>query len=81
MLRAFALLARAYPGARLEIAGDGPRRASLASLAGELGVASRVRFLGAVPHHELPAVYARAELCVLSSRFESQGMVVLEAAA
>lgn len=81
LLRAFALFTRDHPGARLEIAGAGPLLGNLTALAGELGVEARVRFLGAVPHHELPAVYARAELCLLSSRFESQGMVVLEAAA
>ena len=34
------------PGARLEIAGDGPLRAALEDLALSLGVANRVRFHG-----------------------------------
>ncbi|WP_326694484.1 glycosyltransferase [Streptomyces sp. NBC_01766] len=45
----FDLLVRAVaglPGVRLLLAGDGPERASLAALAGQLGVADRVRFLG-----------------------------------
>jgi len=81
LLRAFALVSRRLPDARLSIAGEGPLRAGLEGRAAALGIADRVVFLGAVPHGDLPDLYRQADLFVLSSRFESQAMVVLEAAA
>ncbi len=81
LLRAFKRVSAASPTCRLHIAGEGPLRAELERLAGHLGVADTVRFHGALPHDALPACYRAADLCVLPSRFESQGMVVLEAAA
>jgi glycosyltransferase involved in cell wall biosynthesis len=46
-----------------------------------LGIVSQVQFHGAVSHQQLPEYYRAADLCLLSSRFESQNLVVLEAAA
>lgn len=82
LLRAFARLADAGTGdATLDIAGDGPLRRGLERLAAELGVADRVRFLGAVERAAMPAVYRSADLLVITSRHESQSMVAAEAAA
>ncbi len=81
LLRAFALAGEHLPAAHLHVVGDGPRRGALERLVARLGVRERVTFHGAVPHDHLPAFYRAADLLVMSSRFESQGMVVLEAAA
>ncbi len=80
-LRAMAVVAARYPDVRLHIVGDGPLRDDLRELARRLGIEAHVTFHGAVPHERLPAYYRAARLCVLSSRYESQGMVALEAAA
>jgi glycosyltransferase involved in cell wall biosynthesis len=48
LIRAFAIIAKSYPNARLELAGDGETRESLQQLTRELGIASRVTFLGDV---------------------------------
>jgi glycosyltransferase involved in cell wall biosynthesis len=48
LLRAFASVAREWPAARLELAGDGDQRPVLEGLARELGVIDQVRFLGMV---------------------------------
>jgi glycosyltransferase involved in cell wall biosynthesis len=80
LLRAFARISDDLPGCRLHLVGDGPMRPDLDALADRLGMADRVRFHGAVAHDRLPAYYRAADLCVVSSRFESQGMVFLEAA-
>jgi glycosyltransferase involved in cell wall biosynthesis len=81
LLDAVARLVAAKPSACLHVVGDGPLRAPLVALAGQLGIGSRIDFHGAVRHEALPSFYRAADLCVLASRHESQGMVVLEAAA
>ena len=48
LLRAVALVRRAVPDVRLDIAGTGPSRAELESLAGSLGIGDRVTFRGQV---------------------------------
>lgn len=78
--KAFDVLLKALPnvpGATLWLAGDGPERAALEALAGELGVASRVRFLGW--RTDLAALYGAADICVFPSRHEPFGTVTLEA--
>ena len=51
----------------------------LADAARQLGVASRVRFLGAVSEEQLTALLARTACVVLPSRIEGFGISVLEA--
>lgn len=72
--------ARAH-GADVElvIAGDGPERAALESLAAQRGVPAE--FLGFVDHAELAPVYGAANAFAFPSENETFGMVVLEAAA
>lgn len=53
----------------------------LKHLAGELGVAERVSFLGKREQEQLPAHYAAADVVVVPSYSESFGMVALEAMA
>jgi teichuronic acid biosynthesis glycosyltransferase TuaC len=69
------------PDCMLLIAGEGAERSNLQRLAGELGVAGRVRFLGAVPHDRLQRVYAAADALVLASSREGWPNVLLEAMA
>ncbi|MHC4956751.1 MAG: glycosyltransferase [Planctomycetota bacterium] len=76
LLEAFA---RGPATTRLWIAGDGPLRGEYEALAQRLGVAERVRFLGAVPHAALRAHYAAADLFVLPSRNEGCPNALLEA--
>ncbi len=44
------------PGATLLLIGDGPDKTALVAQAQRLGLAERVRFLGSIPHEELPGV-------------------------
>ncbi|HEY4119533.1 MAG TPA: glycosyltransferase family 4 protein [Byssovorax sp.] len=76
------LLLRALPGlvGDLVVAGDGSGRAEAEALAKELGVAARVRFLGAVAPAAMPALYDAARVVVVPSRWpEPFGMVGVEA--
>jgi glycosyltransferase involved in cell wall biosynthesis len=65
----------------LLIVGEGPERDGLAALARELGVAERVRLVGAQPHAALPRYYSAADISVLASSREGWGNVLLESMA
>jgi glycosyltransferase involved in cell wall biosynthesis len=64
---------------RLVVAGAGPERSALESLAARLGV--RADFRGAVPRDALVDLYVEADIFALLSRHEPWGVVVNEAAA
>lgn len=74
-------LARLDASITLDIIGTGAQEPYLRTLAAELGISQRVRFVGAVPHLETPTYYQQAALNILCSRHEGLGMVTLEAAA
>ncbi len=61
------------------LVGDGPARGEVEALMAPFG--ERVRLIGAVPHAELPAVYAAADLYVWPAINEAYGMAFLEAQA
>ncbi len=60
------------------VVGDGPERGRLERLAGELGVSGRVRFLGARPNAEMPALLSSAEVAVFPSLMEATSVAALE---
>ncbi len=77
--KAFDILLRAMaklPGAYLWLAGDGPLENYLKSLAVELGIAERVRFLGW--RNNTARFFAAADYYVVPSRHEPLGNVTLE---
>lgn len=78
LLRAFAQLAETQP-AQLMVLGEGPLRAEIEGLAGELGIADRVAMPGF--HADPWPFYASADLFVLSSSSEGFGNVLVEAMA
>ncbi len=75
------------PEARLAIVGDGPLRGALERRAAELGLAERVRFLGALPPADVAAWMRRAWLLaapsVTAKDGDAEGLptVIVEAAA
>lgn len=72
---------KSLPEATLFLVGDGPDRARLESVARELGVGHRVRFIGAVPQTDLPRYYSAADALLLASSSEGWPNVLLEAMA
>jgi D-inositol-3-phosphate glycosyltransferase len=58
-----------------------PELERLRARAAELGLADRVRLPGAVPQTDLPCYYRAADTLVVASRYESFGLVALEALA
>jgi glycosyltransferase involved in cell wall biosynthesis len=67
------------PDVRVLIAGSGPLEGSLRALAGELGVADRIRFLGWMG--EVTTVLRQADLIVLPSEGEPFGLAMVEGCA
>ena len=76
LLKAFAKIQN---NPHLIIVGSGIEEENLKKLAKELGVESRVSFLGI--RHDIPDVLATSNCFILSSRYEGLGIVVLEAMA
>lgn len=82
LLRAFGRISKRHRDTRLLMVGSGSLRSRLERLAEELGVSSRVRFLGAVPHREVPFVLAGLSVFVMPSvSQESFGVAAVEASA
>lgn len=71
----------ALPDVHLLIAGQGPDREMLQTLASDLGVADRVELLGALPHEDLPSLYSAADMLVLATSRKGWPNVLLEAMA
>jgi phosphatidylinositol alpha 1,6-mannosyltransferase len=69
-------LARAIPGAKIVIVGDGPYRTALESALGD-----RAHFTGHLHGETLAAAYASADVFAFPSRTETFGLVLLEAMA
>lgn len=72
-------LAKLPTDVRLDVVGDGDERQALETLAGELGIASRVRWHGTKPQAELPTFYQSAAALVVPSADEGLGLVAVEA--
>lgn len=80
---ALAQVRERLPGARLTMIGEDPRgmRAEIERLASELGVGDAVDLRDRAPQADLVELYRSADIHLLPSLHESQGMVALEAAA
>lgn len=77
-VEAFAELRKSVP-ARLIIAGDGPLRGQAEALAGRLGVADDVEFLGNVVFDDVRKLYDSASVLIFPSLRESFGAPIVEA--
>lgn len=62
----------------LLIAGDGEMEQEWKRLAGELGLGERARFLGNVPHAQIPRLIRAADVFVLNSEYEGLSHTLIE---
>ena len=87
VIHALPAIAAREPDVGYLIAGRGPDRPRLEKLAQKLGVADRVRFVGAIPDRDLPALYNLGSVYVGASRrggridVEGFGISLVEASA
>ena len=80
LLRALAIVRDTTPAARLVVAGDGPERHNLESLAGLLDIEDSVDWLGWVEPRDIPDVIDSATMLAVPSRtMEPFGIVAVEA--
>lgn len=77
-LRAFAIIERRMPQARLIVAGDGSEREQLRQLAAELKL-TQIEFTGAVPPGQIAALYDRADIFINASVVDNQPLSIIEA--
>lgn len=67
--------------AHLLIVGKGPAKDDMERLVGELGLDDKITFTGFVSDEELPRFYNMADMVISASKFETQGLTILEAMA
>ncbi|MTV21640.1 glycosyltransferase [Staphylococcus delphini] len=77
LIKAVAELAPKYPQLKLYILGDGPLKGTLKSLVEQLGLQNHVYFLG--QRRNPFYIVKRADVFALTSHYEGQSMVILEA--
>jgi L-malate glycosyltransferase len=78
VLRAFAVIQRRVPEARLLVAGFGSQRSELEALAGTLGLRG-VRFVGRVRPEEMPALYDEADVYLNAPDIDNMPNSIIEA--
>ena len=81
LIRALPAVLRSHPDVRLHLIGEGPERERLESLVRELGLESRVRFLGARSNDEVRRAVGEARVfalpCVRAASGDKDGIPVV----
>ena len=80
-LKAFSILRKTFPDARLTIAGSRPERTKLEAIAKELGVTDAVVFAGQIDNEHMPMLYRDADIAINPSLADNMPISVLEALA
>jgi glycosyltransferase involved in cell wall biosynthesis len=81
LIKAFAKAIAIQPDMKLKIGGDGSEGAALAALSHELGVADSIEFMGMLSRDQVVEQMLASDVFVLSSLYETFGVVVIEALA
>lgn len=81
LITAFSLYFKGRPDVTLRIGGDGKEREALEDLAKRLGVEDQVKFLGMLDREQVVGEMENMDAFVLSSQYETFGVVVTEALA
>ncbi len=79
LLRAFAIVLKEIPNAKLVVMGEGDGRPAFQALAYELGIAGSTTFTGFLPTDEKVRMLNRIQLAVNTSAKEGWGLTVTEA--
>jgi glycosyltransferase involved in cell wall biosynthesis len=78
-LRAATFVVREYDDVVFLVAGDGQERAPCERVAREIGIAEHVRFIGTVPHDDVPRLMAASDVFVSTSTLTNRALPTCEA--
>ena len=81
LIHAFPRIKEANPDTKLLVVGSGPYLERYYDLVRHMDLSGDVIFTGFVPDADLPKYYAAADAFAIASKFETQGLVILEALA
>ncbi|MCH8532902.1 MAG: glycosyltransferase [Saccharospirillum sp.] len=81
LISAFAVVANLHPTARLTLSGDGDVRSKLEQQVADLGLTEKVRFTGLLSREQVLSEMQNCHCYVLSSHYETFGVVLIEALA
>ena len=81
LVKAFNLTLLKCPDAHLVVVGDGASRNELEKLSEKLGIEKRTHFLGRIVGNDLPMIYRTGKVFAITSKTETQSIVVMEAMA
>ena len=81
LIRAFAKAFKGNLNIKLRLGGDGPIRISLEKLVESEGISEQVTFLGALERKEVIQEIKKSDAFILSSNYETFGVVIIEALA
>lgn len=81
LIKAFSFVSNEVPNAILYIGGDGEQRSKLEQLVKDLNLEDKVIFLGKLSRERVKLEMARSSVFVLPSRYETFGVVLVEALA
>ena len=81
VLKGFEMLAKKHDDVRLMIVGAGPAKEHYEKMSEAMGLHDLITFTGFLPDDQLPEYYAACDVLTLASKFETQGLVGLEAMA
>jgi len=81
LIRAMPLVLKEEPKTQFIIAGDGSERENLKREVEDLGLSASVKFLGQVPHEEMPNLLAQTDIYVSTSPNDGTSVSLLEALA
>ena len=79
LLGAFRLFAQTHTDSEVWLVGDGHLKERLQAICKTWGIDDQVRFLGYFDHSEMPQFHAAADVFVLPSLVETQGLAAIEA--
>lgn len=80
-IKAFNEVLKVHNNARLIVVGDGPEKENLIDLSKKFNINSRIDFVGAISREDLNKYINKANAFVLPSKYETFGIVYIEALA
>jgi glycosyltransferase involved in cell wall biosynthesis len=79
LIRAIPIVLREEPKTKFIIAGDGAEKEALEKEVKNLNIYSSVKFVGRIPHEEMPDLLSQADIYVSTSLYDGTSVSLLEA--